>query len=66
MNSNDAQINTVPSVHQGVVTSTPLRKSVTPASVTSSLPSPITPAMSLSTVKTRRGKGSPGAKPEKM
>ena len=66
VNSNDPQINTVTSVHHRVVTSTPLRETVSPASVTSSVPSPITPAMPPSTVKTRRGRGSPVAESEKM
>jgi len=65
VNSNDAQMNTLTSVQQHVATSTPLRKTMTPLTFTSSLPSPVTPAVSPPTVKTR-GRGSPVAESEKM
>jgi len=65
VNSNDAQMNILTSVHQHVAASTPLRKTTTPLTFSSSLPSPITPAMSLSTVK-MRGRGLPVAESEKM
>lgn len=58
-------MNTLTSVHQHLATSTPLQKTTTPLTFTSSLPSPVTPAMSVSTVKTR-GIGSPVAESEKM
>jgi hypothetical protein len=64
VNTNDAQMNKF--VHQHWASSTPLRTTTTPVTFTSPSLSPVKQVMSQSTVKTRRGKGSPVAESEKM